>query len=116
MRVRLKKKRTVVLFMRSHARARVSLREWLSRVKYAEWDIPQDIVGTFGSNNIDILGSYKGKNSNRVVFDIAGNNYRILCYYQFGTKYIRLYIKWIGTHAEYDKLCDANEQYTICKY
>lgn len=116
MRVHLNKKRTVVLFMRKHARSRVSFKEWLSRVKYAEWDIPQDMVDTFGNNNIDLLGSYKGKNSNRVVFDVAGNNYRILCYYQFGTKYVRLYIKWIGTHAEYDKLCDANEQYTINEY
>jgi len=36
--------------------------------------------------------------------------------YYFGTKNVHISIKWIGTHAEYDKICKAEKQYTINKY
>ncbi|MFZ9847108.1 MAG: type II toxin-antitoxin system HigB family toxin [Flavobacteriales bacterium] len=39
-----------------------------------------------------------------MVFNIGGNNYRLICGYAFGKKFIHLYIKFIGTHAEYDKI------------
>lgn len=57
-----------------------------------------------------------GKASNRVVFDIAGDNYRIICKYHFGITRLHLYIKWIGTHAEYTGLCENNKQYTVNIY
>jgi mRNA interferase HigB len=36
--------------------------------------------------------------------------------YAFGDKQAHLFICWIGTHAAYDKLCNANEQYTVNDY
>jgi mRNA interferase HigB len=48
-----------------------------------------------------------------VVFDIGGNNYRMICKYWFGASRVHLYVKWIGTHAEYDGLCKKNKQYTV---
>lgn len=65
---------------------------------------------TFGY--ADLLGN----GSNRVVFNIAGNNYRLICGYKFGPNMVHLFVKWIGTHAEYDKLCSKNLQYTVSKY
>lgn len=65
---------------------------------------------TFGS--ADLLGD----GSNRIVFNIAGNNYRMICKYHFGITRVHLFIKWIGTHAEYAKLCDGNKQYTVDTY
>ena len=76
----------------------------------ADWSKPGDITETFGS--ADLLGN----GSDRVVFDIAGNNYRLICKYHFGLTRVHLYIKWIGTHAEYAKLCDDNKQYTVNSY
>ena len=76
----------------------------------ADWTEPGDITKTFGS--ADLLGN----GSDRVVFDIAGNNYRMICKYHFAVTRVHLYIKWIGTHAEYTKLCDANKQYTVNSY
>ena len=61
---------------------------------------------------VDILGS----GSNRVVFNIGGNNYRMICRYQFGISKVHLFVKWIGTHAEYTKLCNDGKQYDINGY
>jgi mRNA interferase HigB len=45
---------------------------WLTFLKLADWKEPGDITKTFGS--ADLLGN----GSDRVVFDIAGNNYRMI--------------------------------------
>jgi mRNA interferase HigB len=71
---------------------------------------PNDIKLTF--NSADLLP----KACDRVVFDIGGNNYRMLCGYKFRKKEVYLYINWIGTHAEYSKICKNSEQYTISLY
>ena len=39
---------------------------------------------------------------NRVVFDVKGNRYRLVARVLFVFKQVQ--IKWIGTHAEYDKI------------
>jgi len=110
MKVHLIKKQTVERFVLDNARAKSSFEDWLEKLKYADWQIPSDIKRTF--NSADLLG----KQSSRVVFDIAGNNYRMIGKYAFGESQIHLFIGWIGTHSEYDKLCDKNEQYTITIY
>lgn len=74
---------------------------------YADWEKPTDIQSAFGTT--DLLG----KSSNRVVFDIGGNNYRMIWKYAFGDKQVHLFICRIGTHAEYDDLCENNKQYTV---
>ena len=107
MKVHLIRKETTERYVARNARSRTSLAIWLTAVKYADWDAPSDIRQTFGS--ADLLGN----GSNRVVFDISGNNYRMICKFAFGDKRVHLFICWIGTHAEYDKLCDNNEQYTL---
>ena len=71
---------------------------------------PDDIHKTF--NSADLLGN----GSDRVVFDIAGNNYRLICKYWFGHSKVHLYIKWIGTHADYTELCNRNNQYSVDHY
>lgn len=76
-------------------------------MKHADWEEPDDIKATFRS--ADLLGN----GSNRIVFNIRGNSYRMICKYHFGITKVHLYIKWIGTHAEYTKLCDKNEQYIV---
>ena len=105
--VRLIKKKTIEDFALQNANSRSSFKLWLSIIKLADWEIPEDITATFSS--ADLLGN----GSNRVVFDIGGNNYRMICKYHFSKTLVHLYIKWIGSHSEYDKLCDKNKQYTI---
>ncbi len=110
MRVHLIRKETIEIFSRYNAQSRASLIEWLTKVKYACWKIPADMQATFPG--ADLLG----KSSNRVVFDIGGNKYRMICKYAFGDTRVHLFVCWIGTHAEYDKLCAENEQYSISNY
>ncbi len=110
MKVHLIRKETIEDFVRHNAQGRAAFTEWLIKVKYGDWNSPADILATFPS--ADLLGS----GSNRVVFDISGNKYRMIGKYAFGDKQMHLFICWIGTHAQYDKLCANEQQYTKSDY
>jgi len=72
--------------------------QFIQRAKYTEWTKPQDIIETF--SNADIVICKKGKP--RIVFNIARNRFRLICGYSFRTKTVNLYIKFVGTHKEYE--------------
>lgn len=110
MKVRLIKRKSIENYTLENARSRSSFRLWLSLLKHADWEEPGDIIDTYGS--ADLLGN----GSNRVVFNIAGNHYRMICKYHFGLSKVHLYIKWIGTHAEYTELCNNGKQYSVNLY
>ena len=110
MKIHLIKEKTIRNYALDNAGSKIPFEEWLSKIKKADWNKPADIKNTFGA--ADLLG----KGSLRVVFDIGGNNYRMICKYAFGEGYMRLYVCWIGTHAEYDELCDNKEQYIVFNY
>ena len=110
MKVHLRRKETIEEFAIKNAQSRTSLEEWLTKVKNADWEKPADMQATFRST--DLLGN----GSARVVFDIAGNNYRMICRYAFGDKQAHLFVCWMGTHSQYDELCNKNEQYSVSLY
>lgn len=110
MKVRLIRRETIETFAREYAQSRTSFTEWLAKIQYAVWNEPEDMQATFRSTD------FLGDGSSRVVFDIAGNIYRMICKYAFGDKQVHLFICWIGTHAAYDKLCGKDEQYTVSIY
>lgn len=70
------------------------LRAWYREAKHATWKTPVDIKAKYG--NASIIGD------NRVVFNIAGNKYRLVVkfHYNRGVGYVR----FIGTHKDYDKI------------
>ena len=70
------------------------LRLWYDTVKKAEWNSPVDVKRQF--RNASIIGG------NRVVFNIAGNKYRLVV--KFNYPYRIGYIRFIGTHAQYDQI------------
>jgi mRNA interferase HigB len=109
-RVRVIKKKVIEDFANMNPESRPSFKHWLRALKGIDWIGPADITGTFGS--ADLLGN----GSDRVVFNMAGNRYRMIGKYRFGRKRVRLYVKWIGTHAEYSKLCAANKQFIVNNY
>ncbi len=78
MKVHLIKRQTIEDFAKENVQSRMSFQDWLVKVKYADWGLPEDVQAAFGS--ADLLGN----GSNRVVFDIGGNNYRMICKYVFG--------------------------------
>ncbi len=110
MRVHLIKQQTLDDFAFKHSASKAPLCDWAEKVKFADWNEPNNIKETF--NTADLIG----KSSNRVVFDIGGNNFRMICKYFFGEKEVHLFICWIGMHSAYDKICKHNEQYTINIY
>lgn len=107
MKVHLIKRSSIELFVNENSQARKYFQGWISIIKLADWEIPQDIVATF--NSADILG----QGYERVVFNIGGNKYRMICSYYFGLNRVHLFVKWIGTHAAYNKLCKEEKQFEI---
>jgi len=71
-----------------------SLRSWYRIVKNAEWGSPDDLKRQFRSASI-ISG-------NRVVFNIAGNKYRLVV--KFNYPYKIGYIRFVGAHRQYDQI------------
>jgi mRNA interferase HigB len=110
MKIHLIRKETIEAFCRKNAPARIAFEEWHAKIKYAGWETPADIQSTFPSS--DLLG----KGTNRVVFDIGGNKYRLIAKYAFGDQQVHLFICWIGTHNHYNKLCYKGKQYTVSGY
>ena len=110
MKVHLIKIQTIEDYIRKNSQSKVPFNIWLSVIKFVDWNEPNDIISTFKS--ADILG----KGTERVVFNIGGNKYRLICSYHFGKKNVHLFIKWIGTHAEYTRLCNERKQYEINNY
>jgi mRNA interferase HigB len=83
-------------FIARHADADVALRDWYKRTTKANWNSFADIKQTF--NTADYVGN------DRYVFDIKGNNYRIVTIVLFINK--KVYMRFVGTHEEYDKIKD----------
>ena len=110
MKVHVVKKETIEDYVLHYAGSRAPFRLWLLILRGADWNTPEDILKTFGAT--DLLGN----GSDRAVFDIGGNNYRMICHYVFGEKQAHLFICWIGTHAQYTKICKDKKQYAIRVY
>ena len=94
---RIVAKRTLREFWEKHSDSKEYLQTWYQTVKKADWKKPSDIKEFYAS--VSIL-----KNS-RVVFNIKGNDYRLVARINFRKQW--LFIRFIGTHSEYDKI-DAN--------
>lgn len=84
----------MVEFWQKHADAKGSLEAWFYEMKQGTFPTPQSIKDRYASASII--------ESNRVVFNIAGNKYRLIVGFAYEKQFG--YIKFIGTHAEYDKV------------
>ena len=81
-------------YYETHPDSKTSLTKWVFSAKRVDWKTPLDVVKDYPS--ADPI-----KNS-RVVFNIAHNRYRLIVEINYKMQYI--YICFIGTHAEYDKI------------
>lgn len=87
--------RTLRLFWERHPQAERPIRAWYAQVRQAEWGSPADVKDGFGTT-VDFVGD------NRVIFDLSGNKYRLVVHVSYRFK--RVLVKFIGTHAEYDRI------------
>ncbi|MEQ8552819.1 MAG: type II toxin-antitoxin system HigB family toxin [Cyclobacteriaceae bacterium] len=78
MKVHLIKEKTIDDFVKEHASGKSSFEDWTTKIKNADWNDPLDMKTTF--NSVDFLGD----GSSRVVFNIGGNNFRLIGKYGFG--------------------------------
>lgn len=83
-------------FTEKHAASENALNFWYHTVTAKQWNDLNDMRQTF--NSIDYVGN------NRYVFNIKGNDYRLVAIISFNAK--KVYIRFIGTHSEYDKIKD----------
>ena len=81
-----------------HADAEIPLCKWFHVTENSSWNNFNDIKNTFSS--VDYIGN------DRYVFNIKGNDYRLVAIIIFASK--KVYIRFIGTHREYDKIDCAN--------
>ena len=89
--------RTIKHFIGSrpeHADSREPALAWYRQVLRADWASPAEVKREIRSASILKDG--------RVVFNIAGNKYRIVVWINY--PYRVVYVRFIGTHAEYDRI------------
>lgn len=96
MAMRIIARKVLVDFYTTNPNSKAALERWYSLTKAATWNTMDDVRQTFG-------GAVP-LNSERIRFEIAGGNYRLIASVDLSPKRQFLYIKFIGTHAEYDKV------------
>lgn len=67
---------------------------WYRETLKSDWSTPSEVKAQFASASILRDG--------RVVFNIAGNKYRLVVWINYA--YHVVYIRFIGTHKQYDKI------------
>ena len=87
-------RRTLKTFWTRHADAEGPLRAWFAEAGRASWSNPQDIKNRYAS--ADFVGT------DRVIFNIGGNRYRLIAAVDYARHIV--FIKFVGTHAEYDRV------------
>lgn len=90
------KRKTLIEFYEQpgHKDAKGPLEAWYFEAKHAQWESPAEIKDQYRSASI-----LKG---NRVVFNIAGNTYRLVVKINYDSKTV--FVRFIGTHRKYDTI------------
>ena len=81
-----------------HQDAEAPLRAWYKGAEKADWATPADIKAQFRS------ASFLA--NNRVVFNVAGNKYRLIVWVDYPARV--MLVRFIGSHKEYDEISDPS--------
>jgi mRNA interferase HigB len=92
--MRIIARNTLVAFWERCPDTRTSLTRWHETTKAAEWRSMDDVQRAFPKA--------KTLNGERVRFEVAGGHYRLVVTFDFDRQVA--FVKFIGTHAEYDKI------------
>lgn len=94
--MRIIKERTLTDYCKlsKYKNAEESLKAWMYEVKFSIWDNANELKAKY--RNASVISS------KRVVFNIKGNNYRLVVDVEYKLKIV--FIVWFGTHKEYDKI------------
>ncbi len=86
---------------KDHAALKAALDAWFDEVRKARWSTAADVKRSYATASI--------VSADRIVFNIKGNDYRLIIAADFDKGIV--WIKWIGTHKDYDKLDVKGVQY-----
>lgn len=85
---------SLISFYKKHSDCKESLERWYHDVLSKEWRRPSDVIKDFNSA--------RTIKNNRAIFEINNNNYRLIIEINYLKGWV--FIKFIGTHAAYDKV------------
>lgn len=93
-------KRTLIEYYTKHPEVKDALEVWYDNITRVDWKDFNELRAKF-ANSVDYIGN------DRYVFNIKGNNFRLIVIILFVSGLT--YIRFVGTHAEYDKIKDASQ-------
>lgn len=85
---------SIAAFVEKHPEARSSLNFWAKVTKGSHWANMAEIQAAFPKAKV--------LNRERVRFEVAGGNYRLIVAFRFSSQIA--FVKFLGTHAEYDRI------------
>jgi mRNA interferase HigB len=90
------KRKTLIEFYEQprYQDAKGPLDVWFYEAKRARWESPADVKASYRSTSI--------LKDNRVVFNIAGNKYRLVVRINYDSRTV--FVRFVGTHREYDRI------------
>ena len=92
--MRIIAKRTLRTYWDRERGAQQPLKSWFAIATKADWSSPADVKATY--RNASIVGG------DRVVFNIGGNRYRLIVRFDYERRIG--FVRFVGTHAEYDRI------------
>ncbi len=92
--MRVHNKSTLVGYIKDYPLAEKSLRQWYGVAVKANWKNNGELKEQLG--NASII------NKKRIIFNIKGNDFRLVADVEF--EFQKIFIVWFGTHKEYDKI------------
>lgn len=93
--------KTLKLYYEKEPLAEQPLRAWFAEAEKAQWESPNVLKQQYRSASI--------LSNKRVVFNIHGNKFRLIVDIEYHLKTV--FIVWVGTHEEYDKIDAKNVNY-----
>ncbi|MFD2521005.1 type II toxin-antitoxin system HigB family toxin [Emticicia soli] len=86
--------KTLKEFIDKYPDSQASIQEWIKKMSKASYKTPQEVVSDY--KGADFVGN------SRIIFNIARNKYRMVVAFRYDKQIC--WIKFIGTHTEYDKI------------
>lgn len=94
-------KRVILYYIDKYPKAKISLLTWYNEFLKQEFHSFKELKVVYGNSSIIA--------NNRVIFNIKGNDYRLIVSVNF--KQLAAYIIWFGTHEEYNKINVAKVEF-----
>ena len=96
-------KGTILYYINKHTKAKTLLLTWFHEFSKAEFRNFNELKQIYGNASI--------VTNNRVIFNIKGNDFRLVVSVNF--KRLAAYVIWFGTHKEYDRMDPSTVEFDV---